>query len=47
MKKTFYTFFALLVLLFTLNSTMNVSATELPEEPTYQSDQPFFDIEQN
>ena len=45
MKKKFYTFFTLLVLLFTLTFTMIVSATELPDEPTYQSDNPPFKVE--
>ena len=44
-EKTFYTFFTLLVLLFALTFTTNVSATELPDEPTYQSDNPKLDIE--
>lgn len=47
MKKKFYTFFALLSLLFTLTLSLNVSATKLPEEPTYQSDNPILDIEKD
>lgn len=45
MKKNFYLFFTFLSLLFTLSVTMNVSAIEIPEEPTYQSDSPLLDIE--
>lgn len=47
MKKNFYTFLTLLSLIFTLTLTMNVSATELPEEPTYQSDIPSFKVDAN